>query len=108
MSQYRFLQDAYIGTQYYLAGTTATTADIPGGTLPIDWVPGPYVDPLDTAAVNAFYAAVGPNIPVYQVLVRPQWSTIPVFSPTTYWRQLPYGQRWQLTGLGAGLPPIGV
>jgi hypothetical protein len=72
MSAYRFLQDAYIGTQYFQAGTTASTADVAGGTLPIGWKPGVCVDPLDTPAVNAFYA-IGPQ--TAPILVRQQWST---------------------------------
>ena len=105
MSQYRFLQDAYVGTQYFLAGTTAATADVAGGTLPIGWTPSVCVDPLDTPAVNAFYAQ-GPQ--TFPILIRQQWSTQPVSPPVTYWRQIPGGRMWQLTGLGAGLPPIGM
>lgn len=56
MSVYRFLQDAYIG-RIFPAGTVASTVDV-GGLLPTAWVPGPYADPLDFNAVNAFYAAV--------------------------------------------------
>jgi hypothetical protein len=104
VSTYRFLQDAYIGTQYFQAGTTAATADVAGGTLPIGWKPGVCVEPLDTPAVNAFYA-VGPQTPI---LIRQQWSTISVSSPVTYWKQIPGGMMWQLVGLGAGLPPIGM
>jgi hypothetical protein len=100
MSQYRFLQDAYVG-QYFLAGTTAATADVAGGTLPIGWTPSVCVDPLDTAAVNAYWAA-GPQL---LGLVRQQWSTIPVTPPVTYWRAVGGGQ-YQLGGLGAGLPPL--
>jgi hypothetical protein len=104
MARYRWLQDG-VGPsgQYFNAGDIASTADV-GGTLPANWVPPPAVDPLDTAAVNAFYAA-GPQL---LGLVRQQWSTQPVSPPTTYWRQLPGTRMWQLTGLGAGLAPIGM
>jgi hypothetical protein len=110
MSQYRFLQDAYIGAQFYLAGTTASTADVAGGTLPIGWKPGPYVDPLDTAAVNAFYA-VGPQV---APLARQQWSitaVIPTVIPAvTFWQASTIpgspSHSWTLTGLGAGLSAI--
>jgi hypothetical protein len=111
MAQYRFLTDHYIGTTYILAGTTASTADaIGGGTLPINFRPSGNCEPLDTPAVNAFYAQ-GPQL---LGLVRPQWATIPVNAPVTYWRGTPLpavpganaGTSWQLTGLGANLPAI--
>ena len=38
MSTYRFLQDHYINSAIYLAGTTASTQDA-GGTLPNNWTP---------------------------------------------------------------------
>jgi hypothetical protein len=110
MAQYRFLVDHYIGTTYILAGTTASTADVIGGTLPANFRPSGAVDPLDTPAVNAFYAQ-GPQA---TPLVRPQWATIPVSPPATYWRGTPLpavpganaGTSWQLTGLGSNLSAI--
>jgi hypothetical protein len=103
MSSYRFLADHYIGTAYFLAGTTASTRDV-GGTLPINWGPSGNCEPLDAPAVNAFYAA-GVQPPG---LIRQQWSNVPVSVPVTYWRQIPGGRLWHLTGLGAALAPIGV
>jgi hypothetical protein len=101
MSVYRFLQDHYIGNLYYSAGSTARTADV-CGSLPTGWVP----DPLDTAAVNAFYAA-GPNKRV------PQFGTLSfqVAPPATYWIATPVPNnsavmQFSLSGLGAGLSPI--
>jgi len=104
MAQYRFLQDAYVGTQYFQAGTTAATADVAGGTLPIGWKPPLCVDPLDTPAVNALFAAGPQTMPI---LIRQQWSAIPVSPPMTYWQQTPGSHWWRLTGLGASLPSIG-
>jgi len=106
MSAYRFLSDHYVGTQYFLAGTIASTADV-GGTLPVNWPPSNAVDPLDNAGLNAFYA-IGPKA---TPLVRQQWSTIFVAPPVTYWRIVPGSSPttfWQLTGLGASKPPIGI
>jgi hypothetical protein len=80
MSTYRFIQDAYVGTQYFYAGTTASTADV-GGQLPAGWIPGPCVDPLDTPAINAFYAAG----PYATPLARTQWVNLPVTVPAVYW-----------------------
>jgi hypothetical protein len=110
MAQYRFLVDHYIGG-YYSAGDTATTADV-GGSLPANWKPTGGCDPLDTPAVNAFYAA-GPQA---TPLIRTQWSTIFVAAPATYWKgtSLPPAPgtgvspltSYQLTGLGTNMPPI--
>jgi hypothetical protein len=100
MSGYRFLQPAYINGVYYVAGSVAYTADIPGGTLPIDWVPGPYVDPIDSAAITATLNA-GPQNPV---LARQQWTGQPVSPPSYFWKSTPVGDgsfwSWQLTGPG--------
>jgi hypothetical protein len=105
MASYRLLVDHFLpGGAYIPAGSIVSTVDV-GGTLPVNWISNA-VDPLDTAAVNVFYAA-GPQI--MPILVRQQWTNVPVFTPVTYWRQLPGGSKqWQLTGLGAGLPPIGM
>ena len=56
MASYRFLQDHNVGGVTYLAGTTASTADV-GGSLPAGWMPSGQVDPLDSAAVQAFWNA---------------------------------------------------
>jgi hypothetical protein len=92
-AQYRCLQDCFVNGAYVLAGDVVT----------LTGVPGPYLDPLTPDAVSAFYAA-GPQA---TVLARTQWATQPVGPPTTYWRQIPGGNFWALTGLGAGLAPIG-
>jgi hypothetical protein len=102
MATYRTLSDIYIGGGVILAGSTLSTQDV-GGSLPTNWVPPGAVDPLDTPAVNAFYAA-GVQPPP---LVRQQWSTIPVSLPVTYWRRTGNGYFWQLTGpLGSSYAPI--
>ena len=99
MSAYRFLRDHYID-RIYLAGTTASTADV-GGTLPTGWVPSAGVDPLDPDAVEAFFNAgvqlTGP--------VKQQWATQPVPPPVTYWVQSGGlgSNHWTLTGLGGNL-----
>jgi hypothetical protein len=102
MSQYRFLQDASVGQFYYPAGTIALTADV-GGTLPTNWLPNGDVEPLDTAAVTAFYNR-GPQS---LGLVRAQFTTQAVNVPVTYWLATPGAvTKWQLQGLGASLAPI--
>jgi hypothetical protein len=62
MSVYRLLQDHVLpGGAYVLAGTIVSTVDV-GGGLPTNWVPSGNCEPLDNAAVTAFYAA-GPQFP---------------------------------------------
>jgi len=106
MSRYRFLQDAYIANVLFPAGSTASTADV-GGLLPTGWQPGPYVEPLDTPAVNAFYSAG----PFRASLARQQFSGVPVPGPTTYWVSTPQptnpsAMKWTLAGLGSALAPL--
>jgi hypothetical protein len=91
--QVRFLQDYFDGSGYYQAGTVAT--------MPANWIPTVNCDPLDTAAVNAFFAA-GPKL---TGLVRQQWSTVFVAPPVTRWIPGPGAWQWSLTGLGASLGP---
>jgi hypothetical protein len=95
MAQYRLLSDFYNNGAYFNAGDVIT--------LPDNFVPSAVFEPLDSAAVTAFYAA-GPQP---GPLVRAQWVNNPVSMPATYWRQIPGGRFWRLTGLGAGLAPIG-
>ena len=120
MSTYRFLSDHFIGGQYFQAGTTATTADVPGGTIPAptpsglpippyppdptEWIPSGNVEPMDAAATTAFWNA-GVQLPGR---VQQQWTGIGVPPPATRWVAL--GQRgapglYQLSGLGSSLPP---
>ncbi len=98
MARYRFLADHSIGGEYYQAGSTASTQDV-GGTLPTGWVPSGNVDPLDSAALTAFYAA-GPQTPG---LIRSPWTY--VAPPITYWTPTgtPGLREYRLTGLGAAL-----
>lgn len=119
MSQYRLLTDHYIANQILQGGTIQSTADV-GGLLPVGWIPTPNVDPLDTPAVNAFYAQ-GPQ---FTGLVRSVLVGIPVVPPVTYWKELvdtpwskgfstAFGPRtgshlWSLTGLGSAMAPIGI
>lgn len=104
MASYRFLQDHYVNGVTYLAGTTASTADV-FGSLPARWQPSGQVDPLDNTAVQAFW-----NAGVQLLgLVRQQWTGIPIVPPTTYWTPAvtpnPY-REYLLTGLGAQMPMV--
>lgn len=95
MALYRLLAAHSINGMYFEAGSIAETADL-GGQLPADWVPSPNCEPLDTPAVNAFYAA-GPS-------GRGGGGQ-------TYWLASsvpdnPSVMAWTLTGLGLGMPPV--
>src|SRR5262249_24763986 len=98
MASWRALQDLIGPSGYVHAGETFSTAD--------DWRPPNAVDPLDNSAVTAFYAAGVQMTP----LARQQWSNISVSAPVTYWQAIPNTNPtlWALTGLGAGLPAIGM
>jgi hypothetical protein len=104
VSTYRFVQDCWIGQNYYQAGSQASTADV-GGTLPSNFIPSAACDPLDASALSAFYAA-GP-----QLLGR-QWAGNAqfMFPPVTYWkaRAIPgsSAMSYSLTGLGINEPAI--
>jgi hypothetical protein len=102
MASYRFVEDCYVD-RFYQAGTIASTADV-GGTLPAGWIPNNNVDPLDAAAVNAFYAQ-GPQ-PLG--LVRRQWQSVDVALPVTFWQQTAgtVPAQWTLSGLGASKPAV--
>jgi hypothetical protein len=96
MALYHFLCDLSLTGFFYPAGSCAYTAHA-GGTLPEGWVPTPAVEPLDAAALAAFYA-IRPAIP----------PVARQFDPQTYW-VVTHGEvhdRWTLTGLGADLPAI--
>jgi hypothetical protein len=102
MASYLFLQAAYIGDRYYDAGGIYATGDA-GGTLPADWKPNPNVDPIDSAAIDAFYNC-GPR---QQDLVCSTYVDNGVRPPCVYWRQLPGSPvRWEL--VGSNKPPVSV
>jgi hypothetical protein len=98
MSTYRLLEDHYINNALLPAGSVVTDTGA-GAQIPVGWTPTPAVDPLDSGAVTQFYNAG----PVLSGLVRAQFSTQAVPSPTTYWTRQGNGQ-YALTGLGASLP----
>jgi hypothetical protein len=94
MGKWRLLSDHYMQNGMIAAGEVVE--------MPADWRPSNAVEPLDAEAVDAFYAA-GPQV---VPLVSERWNV--VTQPTTYWRQLPGGRQWALTGLGALLPPVSI
>jgi hypothetical protein len=112
MAVYRFLVDHSIGQFYYPAGTIASTADS-GGTLPANWSPSPNVDPQDTDALNAYYAAGVSSIEFREAsysfnnssTAPTMWRSVRAvtyFLPTAQGRTM----SWTLTGLGVGLGAV--
>jgi hypothetical protein len=102
MSIYRLLADHLIpvgGGMIVSAGSIQSTADV-GGLLPPNWTPSNAVDPLDTAAVTAFFAAGVQVWPGCTIGVNGFLTA----APKTYWRITDrVSDQWSLTGLGAGL-----
>jgi hypothetical protein len=92
MASYRWLQNG-VGPSghYFQAGEIITTDDA--------WVPPGAVEPIDSAAIAAFWRAGPQPCP----LVRTQWSTQFVAAPAIYWKRS--GTMWVLTGAGAALGP---
>ena len=81
-AQYKLLRPHYLASGWADTGTIVTE----GKEIPIGWFPTPAVDPLNSDAVVAFYAA-GPreggqceSFNIYQgnYLIRPQvyWTTV--------------------------------
>jgi hypothetical protein len=72
-----------------------------GQNIPVGWEPvAGLVDPLNSSAVLAYHAT-RPTPPPADCKIVPQ----------TYWviqQSLPACTLWTLTGLGAGLDPVGV
>jgi len=91
--RFRFLKDHYLDGEFIQAGVIRD--------MFFPWTPTPDVEPLDATAVNSFYAK-GPTL---GAVIRTQFTTSDIYSPTTYWHQLSPNV-WALTGLGASKAPI--
>jgi hypothetical protein len=97
VATYRFLKDHAINSLYYQAGDIAIA--------PAGWSPTADVDPLDTSAVDDFYA----NGPALGGVINSQWTGRVITAPATYWYQVE-SDLWALTGLGSDqtlYPPKG-
>jgi hypothetical protein len=91
--RFRFLAPAYIDGCLFQAGQICEMKD--------DWVPGPFVEPLDLAGAKPMFDA-GPQV---LGLVRQQFSDLILTRyPTTFWKPVDAAKEtWELTGLGSGL-----
>jgi hypothetical protein len=104
MASFRFLTDHSVGQFYYPAGSTAQTADVPGGTLPLGFV-SPNVDPLDGDALSAYWDAGAASLEFREssnsfnnaTCAPTMWRSVRAI---TYWTLV--GGLWTLTGLGVG------
>jgi hypothetical protein len=82
-----------------------------GVDIPNGWVPTLSVDPLNTAAVNAFYAAGprdGGNYEGTNFYQGGYLGSQPPIKPATSWYVVvvPPHQYWKLNGLGAALAAL--
>jgi hypothetical protein len=96
---YHFLSDHHINGVTHEAGSEHEMAP--------DWQPSGNVEPLNSAAVQAFHRA-GPQ---HMSGVTQRWHGKRVKAPATYWVRTPQAdnpsvERWHLAGpLGEGLAP---
>src|SRR5215472_475237 len=113
-AQYRLLEPHILNTRVYETGVVISETSNDGITdVPVGWVPTLAVDPLNSRAVTAFYAAGPRNIAwedlnEYGGLYHVFTSSNPnqFVRPVTYWAR--QGGVYVLVGLGTGLPPVSV
>ena len=113
MARYRMLAPHYIGTRYFEAGEIVTDIGA-GALLPSGWRPTPGVDPLDAAAIQAFWSAgpiafasgqpfLGQGLWGHQ---GGRWTGTPITPPLIYWKPHDLSEdEYILTGAGAALGP---
>ena len=105
-AQYRLLCPHYLGGVMYVADDIVNE----GTEVPNGWVPTLASEPLNSDAVNAYYAAGPRDNGIYPALG--QWGTLrngrpPPAPPLTHWQQVAGTSTYQLTGLGTGKLPVG-
>jgi hypothetical protein len=102
-ARYNLLRPHYLRSGWADAGTIVTE----GFEIPNGWIPTLAVDPLNTDAVNAFYAAGPRDGGIYEDTNL--WpGGFPIIKPVTSWyiAVISFAQYWALTGLGANLAPL--
>lgn len=97
-AQYRLITPHTIGATFYDQDTIVTE----GFELPINWVPSLAVDPLNSPAVDAFYAAGPRSVRLPDEFA---WQRRVMTAPITYWLLTP-PNKYTLTGLGVAKAPI--
>jgi hypothetical protein len=109
-AQYRLLCPHYLNGIMLVADDIVTEGtDVPNG-----WIPTLAVDPLNSDAVNAYYAA-GPRDAAHEA--NPTfggaiWGTMrngapPPAPAVTHWELVRGTSTYKLTGLGIGRLPVG-
>jgi hypothetical protein len=115
MPRYLALQDIDLGIRFPYVQAGTILFDGPGGNIPNNWTPpSGAVDPLDAASTLVVWTAANNSAATGSFspggLSRQQWSGIPVNPPVTFFRPVPGTasptRLYQMTGLGAALPPI--
>jgi hypothetical protein len=106
MPTYRALGDIDLGIKFpYVQAGSILTDQGPNANIPKNWVPPFCVEPLDAAALTAFYAnGPGPSGPILN-----HWAGLNVPLPITFWKFVSGSnpnRLYGLTGLGAALPPV--
>lgn len=104
--KYFLLRPHFVNDVYIDQWTTVTD----GVEVPANWVPTMEVDPLNQAAVDAFYAAGPRPQPQSSLLDMQNWNQRAPgnpnvwHKPVTFWFQR--GNFWFLSGLGSSKPPV--
>jgi hypothetical protein len=106
MAKYRMLSPHSVNGYFFDAGATVSTADVvTGPALPANWIPDGSVEPMDSAALSAFY-----SVGIQWWIPQPGSLSLQVQPPITFWKvvsQIGNGMaRWQLTGLGSALAQV--
>jgi hypothetical protein len=107
--RFRLLVPHYLNGRYFEAGDTVDAAN---GDIPANWQPNiAAVDPLDTAAIQAFWN-VGPGATgamdaelFRMVLPYYRYSTHYCANPSVHWTPTGTPGMFILTGAGASLGP---
>jgi hypothetical protein len=108
-AQYRLLCPHYLNGIMLVADDIVTEGtDVPNG-----WVPTLAVDPLNSDAVSAYYAAGPRDGGIFEDDPGPgRWGSwrngrLPPAPPTTFWQRVRGTNTYKLTGLGIGRLPVG-
>jgi hypothetical protein len=110
MAIWRFLSDHFINNQIIEAGSTQN--DLPGGLLPSGWLPTLGVEPVDSAAITAFWNKGPSDFVNWYLAMIPfsRWQNAPIAKPLIFWIEfgtpiISSEQQYILTGSGQALGP---
>jgi hypothetical protein len=86
VAQYMLRASHYLASGYQPTGTIINE----GVDVPMGWIPSFAVDPLNTDAVNAYYANGPKDGGQYEALSLYQGGGIAPIKPVTYWQLTEY------------------